>query len=639
MESEMEIDSKAVKVITLTIEYIKIAWSQSIEAHTSNQLYLVDSKKHGASSSSKEVMIITFKGPLRWHNDDLFGVTDVDAVLLPSLLRIGEGLLAKVNSAFLDAFKNLLKSTGFKLEVEKAVKKGKKILFAGHASGGAIASLATLWVLEEYARKQKVTNAIGCVTFGSPLIGDGTVTHAVQREKWGGHFTHFVMEHDIVPRIMLAPKTSIQKHLPTILDFLEKKVDPTSQKSSKKAKLFSIKTHEKTVHQDHLIKPDEAVDFFENVMINALTVASHDAFDLMEPTSTLKEKLSADFVKVSPYRPFGHFVFCTRDETQGSGTSRQLLVVENPNAILQLLFYFLQLPNENQDLADFALNSLDENFGYEEELNKGGLQLDNMVNLKDLNQHLMTSNGTTSDVIRASNRALSEQAASAKWCLMAVEEAEKRKKENELVIKKSMKKYGNSNQKIIEVILDDIRTYKKKHADGTFDYYEAFKNQNEQDDFVANVNRLELAKIWDVTVEMVLRRDLPDEFEVWGELVNLGTQFRRLVEPLDIGNYYRHSKGDGYMDVRPKRYKFTQRWYEHANVSGFEKISESNFVAAVEELTKKAEELKNTTLEKVKEELENIKSTVGKWKNEIHEENEDVYWGDSIVSKLQEKLL
>lgn len=75
-------------------------------------------------------------------------------------------------------------SQSVNFQVEKAVKKGKKILFAGHASGGAIASLATLWVLEEYARKQKVTNAIGCVTFGSPLIGDGTVTHAVQREKW-----------------------------------------------------------------------------------------------------------------------------------------------------------------------------------------------------------------------------------------------------------------------------------------------------------------------------------------------------------------------------------------------------------------------------------------------------------------------
>ncbi|KAJ0920284.1 putative EDS1, EP domain-containing protein [Helianthus annuus] len=43
---------------------------------------------------------------------------------------------------------------------------------------------------------------------------------------------------------------------------------------------------------------------------------------------------------------------------------------------------------------------------------------------------------------------------------------------------------------------------------------------------------------------MVRRKDLPDDFEVWGELVDLGTRFRRVYEPLDIANYYRHSKGE-----------------------------------------------------------------------------------------------
>lgn len=201
----------------------------------------------------------------------------------------------------------------------------------------------------------------------------------------------------------------------------------------------------------------------------------------------------------------------------------------------------------------------------------------------------------------------------------------------------------NKKPKIIEDLLDEIFKYKEKHGDGPNDYYEAFKLQNDlQDDFEANVNRLEQAKIWDVIVEMIRRKDLPDEFEVWDEFVELGTRFRRVYEPLDIANYYRHSKGEDtgakYLAVRPKRYKFTQRCYEHANVTGFELVSESNFVAEVEELMNEVMKPKTKTIEQVKNELESIKNKVKNWKLDAKIETKDVFWGDSILSKLEEKL-
>ncbi|KAJ0578273.1 hypothetical protein HanIR_Chr05g0245501 [Helianthus annuus] len=186
----------------------------------------------------------------------------------------------------------------------------------------------------------------------------------------------------------------------------------------------------------------------------------------MEPTNSLKDKLSADFVKVSPYRPFGFYVFCTQGEDLAPSTPRQQLVVENPNVVLQLLFYFLQLPNEDQDLAHFALQSLTENFGYEKELNKNGLQLEKIVDIKQLNKHLSTSNGTTDDLVPTSNKALLDLTASAKWCLLAVEEAEKRKEKNMNEIKKSMREYISKERepttKIIEDMLDEIVVYEKK---------------------------------------------------------------------------------------------------------------------------------------------------------------------------------
>ncbi|KAJ0578274.1 putative EDS1, EP domain-containing protein [Helianthus annuus] len=87
------------------------------------------------------------------------------------------------------------------------------------------------------------------------------------------------------------------------------------------------------------------------------------------------------------------------------------------------------------------------------------------------------------------------------------------------------------------------------------------------------------------------------------------------------------------MEGRPKRYKFTQRWYEHANVTAFELVSESNFVAEVEELMKPKKKS-----EEVNEGFKNIITKVEKWKSDEKIAYEDVFWGESVLSKLQEKL-
>lgn len=73
-------------------------------------------------------------------------------------------------------------------------------------------------------------------------------------------------------------------------------------------------------------------------------------------------------------------------------------------------------------------------------------------------------------------------------------------------------------------------------------YYDAFKVQQDEKDFQANVKRLVLAGIWDEIIEMLKKYELPDEFEGKEDWIILGTRFRRLVEPLDIANYYRHLK-------------------------------------------------------------------------------------------------
>lgn len=96
---------------------------------------------------------------------------------------------------------------------------------------------------------------------------------------------------------------------------------------------------------------------------------------------------------------------------------------------------------------------------------------------------------------------------------------------------------GASCTKIREA-LKSLNEYKRTCELHEVSYYDSFKLQREVHDFNANVSRLELAGLWDEIVEMLRRRELPDGFESRQDWVNLGTLYRRLVEPLDIANYY-----------------------------------------------------------------------------------------------------
>ena len=159
-----------------------------------------------------------------------------------------------------------------------------------------------------------------------------------------------------------------------------------------------------------------------------------------------------------------------------------------------------------------------------------------------------------------------------------------------------------------------IAEYQKACDDRKIGYYDSFKIQKGNEDFEANVKRLELAGIWDEIVEMLKRYELPDGFESNEDWIKLGTKFRKLVEPLDIANYYRHSKDEDtgtYLREggRPKRYKYTQRWREHAEKLDEGASSETTFWAKVEELKRK-------TYEKTKEQVIDLEKQVNEWVDE-----------------------
>ncbi|XP_028088947.1 protein EDS1B-like [Camellia sinensis] len=105
-------------------------------------------------------------------------------------------------------------------------------------------------------------------------------------------------------------------------------------------------------------------------MKNVQSVTSHAACNMMGSTNPLLQTITS-FVQLSPYRPFGTYILCS-----GNG---KLVVVENSDAVLQLLFYSCQLKS-GQEIEEVGYESLKEHSGYENEL-EGSLEMQNVVYL------------------------------------------------------------------------------------------------------------------------------------------------------------------------------------------------------------------------------------------------------------------
>ncbi|KAI9174142.1 hypothetical protein LWI28_012614 [Acer negundo] len=533
-------------VVKVSEELIKKAWSLAMKAHKSpEKLFLVEK-----SRSSTEVI---FSFPGSWSVNDWFstgspfGEKKIDLGKFASLKSIGNEDVAIFNEAFLKRFDAILPQ--LQTEVRKAVTEKKKIVFTGHSSGGPIAILAAVWFLQNGLDLNKTMKPL-CITFGSPLVGDRIFNHALSREDWSQCFTHFVMRYDIFPRVPLAPFESTARQLHHILPLLNPK--QTAQASIEEA----------------------AKTLYLNVMRNASSVESNDACHLMANTNKLLETISS-FVKLSPYRPFGTYVFCT-----GNG---RLVVVRNPDSVLQILFYSSQL--SSGEGSEICIRSVKDHFGYQSEIQS--LEAKTVTDLDQFEELPLSSNGGgggggggagSSEIdIVLNELGLSSRA---RLCLCAAAELEKQKSRN-------LKKI---NDKIpdIEQALKILEGYKARCEAREVSYYDAFKASRDPDDFNANVKRLALAGMWDEIKEMLKKYDLPDGFECIREWVDLGTRYRRIVEPLDIANYHRHLKNEdtgSYMTKgRPGRYRYTQNWLEYAEHFPAGTRLESCFWAEVEEL-------------------------------------------------------
>ncbi|XVE83897.1 hypothetical protein DITRI_Ditri16bG0125200 [Diplodiscus trichospermus] len=78
------------------------------------------------------------------------------------------------------------------------------LIVTGHALGGSVASLFTLWLLESL--NVSTAKRPLCLTFGSPLVGDKGFQQAISEHRaWNSCFFHVATVEDFIPRLFITP--------------------------------------------------------------------------------------------------------------------------------------------------------------------------------------------------------------------------------------------------------------------------------------------------------------------------------------------------------------------------------------------------------------------------------------------------
>ncbi|CAH8308804.1 unnamed protein product [Eruca vesicaria subsp. sativa] len=78
-----------------------------------------------------------------------------------------------------------------------AMEERKQVVITGHSTGGTVAALTALWLLSQ---PSKPSFRLLCITFGSPLLGNETLSTSIYRSRLAHNFCNVVSIHDLAPR-------------------------------------------------------------------------------------------------------------------------------------------------------------------------------------------------------------------------------------------------------------------------------------------------------------------------------------------------------------------------------------------------------------------------------------------------------
>uniref|UniRef100_A0A0C9S3S7 TSA: Wollemia nobilis Ref_Wollemi_Transcript_14733_2075 transcribed RNA sequence n=1 Tax=Wollemia nobilis TaxID=56998 RepID=A0A0C9S3S7_9CONI len=403
----------------------------------------------------------------------------------------------------LTRFQAILDNSDFKAQMQRLTSQRKEqaIIFAGHSIGGAVATLATIWLLEKRLRQISPF----CITFGSPLVGDAGLGEAISREDWSGKFCHVVYKSDVFPRMLLAP--------------FEATADP----------LNAILPHWGIIMNNAPVTVSQP-----NIQEACRTLLNN----VWQCTSLIVKNYTEESCLRSPYRPFGTYMFCS---------SYGAACVEDSEAALKMLHFTMQ----SKEVTGACIS---DHTGY-------GNMLEHitefLLNTRRIANPISDSSFEMGIALQLEAMGVGAENDHAHLALKKAGELQNKYDSN---IAKLNEELSESQS-----YLAQLEWYKGRCKDEGSGYYDCFKLQGYKRDFTADSFRIKLENFWSKIVKMVEEHELPSDFQSQNKWINSGTTYRKLVEPLDIAHYYRTRKDNkGYLSqgVRHHRHIVLQKWLE-----------------------------------------------------------------------------
>ncbi|KAJ7945119.1 Lipase-like PAD4 [Quillaja saponaria] len=434
-----------------------------------------------------------------------------------------------VHGGMLHLFLSIFNSSSFQHQMLATMEHTKSVVITGHSMGGTTASLCALWLLS-YLQSISSSMSVICITFGSPLLGNESLSRAIVRERWGGNFCHVVSKHDIMPRLLFAPVETFTPQLHFLQQFWY--FSMTSQKSL-----------------DLQLSEQERAKLFASVMayLDAVTQDGEGAVP-------------------SLYQPFGSYLFVSEEGA---------VCVDGATAVIKMMRLMLATSSPS--------HCIDDHLNYGNYVNKVCLQFTKQRNFMQGSIPDSSYEAGVELALQSSGIASQELVAThAKECLRMGRRIGRTPALNAAYLAINLSK--------INPYRAQIEWYKKTcdDSDNQLGYYDSFKLRGtSKRDRHVNMNRYKLARFWNNMLDMLENNKLPHKFHKQQKWVNASQFYKLLVEPLDIAEYYRKGehriKGHYIKHGRERRYEIFDRWWRERQVPEEENTRRTKFASLTQD--------------------------------------------------------
>lgn len=466
-----------------------------------------------------------------------------------------------VHAGFLRLFFSIHASTDFQTQMQELTKKSKSIVITGHSIGGTTASLATLWLLS-FLQSISSPLSVLCITFGSPLLGNESLSRAILRERWDGNFCHVVAKYDIMPRLFFTPLYHLSQ-LPFLLKYWHLSLTSPDYRrqalqlhDAAKAEIYKFVL----TYLEHILKGEEGM-----------------------ATSRI-------------FWPFGSYFFCSEEGA---------ICIDSAGSVIKMMYLMLTTGSPSCSIED--------HLRYGDYAGRVSFQFLSQRSFMHGDLPESCYEAGIALALQSSGIAIQEPVAKlAKDCLKIARRMGRTPNLNlaNLAIKLSK----------ITPYRAEIEWYKAccDESDDQMGYYDSFKLRGTSiRDSKVNMNRIKLGSFWDSVINMLENNHLPHDFHRRGKWVNASQFYKLLVEPLDIADYYRNGmhriRGHYIQHGRERRYKIFDRWWKERRVTEEENNNRSKLASLTQDSCFWAR------VEEAKDWLDKIRSDRGMvawpWKN------------------------